>query len=91
MPPVSATNRSAQMAKISAAKNDAKTRAAILLAPRLREGALIGLLLLCVYILVALLTYDERDPGWSHTAFSGRFIIRWGEPAPGCLTCCIRW
>ena len=72
MPPVSATNRSAQMAKISPAKNDAKTRAATMLAPRLREGALIGLLALCVYVLIALITYDARDPGWSHTAFSGQ-------------------
>jgi S-DNA-T family DNA segregation ATPase FtsK/SpoIIIE len=60
------------MAKISPAKNDARTRAATMLAPRLREGALIGLLALCLYMLIALITYDERDPGWSHTAFSGQ-------------------
>jgi len=60
------------MAKISPAKQDARTRAALMLAPRLREGALIGLLALCLYMLIALITYDERDPGWSHTAFSGQ-------------------
>lgn len=33
----------------------------------LREGALIGWLLLCVYLLLALSSYSPNDPGWSST------------------------
>ncbi|WP_304504213.1 DNA translocase FtsK [Pseudomaricurvus albidus] len=34
----------------------------------LKEGALIGLVALCLYILMALVTYSPTDPGWSRTA-----------------------
>ncbi|WP_279537114.1 DNA translocase FtsK [Pseudomaricurvus hydrocarbonicus] len=33
-----------------------------------KEGALIGLVALCLYILMALVTYSPTDPGWSRTA-----------------------
>ena len=33
----------------------------------LQEGALIGWLLVCIYLLIALTTYSPADPGWSHT------------------------
>jgi len=32
-----------------------------------REGALIGWLLICLYLLLALASYSPEDPGWSHT------------------------
>ena len=35
---------------------------------RLKEGALIALGALCVYLWMALLTYDPADPGWTHTS-----------------------
>ncbi|MBM7061794.1 DNA translocase FtsK [Pseudomonas sp. UL073] len=35
---------------------------------RLKEGALIALGALCLYLWMALLTYDQSDPGWSHTS-----------------------
>ena len=35
---------------------------------RLKEGALIALGALCLYLWMALLTYDQKDPGWSHTS-----------------------
>ncbi|MBD9483857.1 DNA translocase FtsK 4TM domain-containing protein [Pseudomonas sp. PDM14] len=35
---------------------------------RLKEGALIALGALCLYLWMALLTYDQNDPGWSHTS-----------------------
>lgn len=34
---------------------------------RLKEGALIAIGALCLYLMMALLTYDQGDPGWSHT------------------------
>ena len=34
----------------------------------LREGALIGWLLVCLCLLIAFATYSPDDPGWSHTA-----------------------
>jgi S-DNA-T family DNA segregation ATPase FtsK/SpoIIIE len=33
----------------------------------LREGALVLLLAIAAYLLLALLSYNPRDPGWSHT------------------------
>ncbi|ACE84669.1 DNA translocase FtsK [Cellvibrio japonicus] len=38
-----------------------------LLVRLLKEGALIGLGALCLYLLLAMVTYDPTDPGWSHT------------------------
>ncbi|WP_256625440.1 DNA translocase FtsK [Pseudomonas sp. LPB0260] len=35
---------------------------------RLKEGALIALGALCLYLWMALLTYDAADPGWTHTS-----------------------
>ncbi|GAB3378777.1 hypothetical protein GCM10027514_17160 [Azotobacter armeniacus] len=35
---------------------------------RLKEGALIALSALCLYLWMALLTYDPSDPGWSHSS-----------------------
>ena len=35
---------------------------------RLKEGALIALGALCLYLWMALLTYDSADPGWTHTS-----------------------
>lgn len=35
---------------------------------RLKEGALIAIGALCLYLWMALLTYDQADPGWSHTS-----------------------
>jgi len=37
----------------------------------LREGVLIGLILACAYIALALLTYSSSDPGWSKTGGGG--------------------
>ncbi|WP_397452484.1 DNA translocase FtsK [Pseudomonas sp. NA-150] len=37
---------------------------------RLKEGALIAFGALCLYLMMALLTYDQTDPGWSHTSNS---------------------
>ncbi len=38
---------------------------------RLREGAFIGLVAGCLYLLMALLTYSRDDPGWSSTGKGG--------------------
>ncbi|HSC84765.1 MAG TPA: DNA translocase FtsK [Pseudomonas sp.] len=35
---------------------------------RLKEGALIALGALCLYLWMALLTYEPSDPGWTHTS-----------------------
>ena len=37
------------------------------LGPRLREGTFIGVTAVCLYMLMALITYSSRDPGWSAT------------------------
>lgn len=46
---------------------------------RFREGAFIGVTAVCVYLLMALLTYSARDPGWSATG-SGAPISNLGGP-----------
>jgi S-DNA-T family DNA segregation ATPase FtsK/SpoIIIE len=49
------------------------------LGSRFREGAFIGVTAVCVYLLMALLTYSTRDPGWSATG-SGAPIHNLGGP-----------
>ncbi|MDG1581946.1 DNA translocase FtsK [Pseudomonas sp. GOM6] len=39
---------------------------------RLKEGALIALGALCLILWMALLTYNQNDPGWSHTSSSAQ-------------------
>ncbi|TCO78255.1 DNA translocase FtsK [Chromatocurvus halotolerans] len=48
--------------------------------PRLREGAFIGVTAACAYLLLALLSYSSRDPGWSATGAGGG-IRNLGGPA----------
>ena len=47
--------------------------------PRLREGAFIGVSAVCLYLLLALLTYSPQDPGWSASG-SGTDIANLGGP-----------
>lgn len=47
--------------------------------PRLREGAFIGVSAICLYLLLALLTYSPQDPGWSASG-SGGGIANLGGP-----------
>jgi len=42
------------------------------LGPRLREGAFIGVSAVCLYLLLALVTYSPSDPGWSATGSGGK-------------------
>lgn len=37
------------------------------LAPRLKEGAFIALVAIALYLVMALLTFDKNDPGWTYT------------------------
>ena len=46
----------------------------------LKEGALIGLAAVSLYLLLALISYDPGDPGWSQTGENGR-IQNAGGPA----------
>ncbi|MGJ8686653.1 MAG: DNA translocase FtsK [Spongiibacteraceae bacterium] len=46
---------------------------------RLREGVLIAIVAVCLYIFVSLLTYSGSDPGWSRTA-SGDTVSNAGGP-----------
>ncbi|MCV6622286.1 MAG: DNA translocase FtsK 4TM domain-containing protein [Cellvibrionaceae bacterium] len=45
----------------------------------LREGALIGLILLCAFLLLSLFSYSPADPGWSRTGL-GDEISNTGGP-----------
>jgi len=49
------------------------------LGPRLREGAFIGVSAVCLYLMMALITYSPQDPGWSATG-SGANISNLGGP-----------
>ncbi len=46
----------------------------------LREGVLIGLIALCAYLALALVSYSSNDPGWSKTGAGGP-IENLGGPA----------
>ncbi len=35
-----------------------------------KEGALIGLVALCIYLFMALISYNPQDPGWANTSNS---------------------
>ena len=48
--------------------------------PRLREGALIGFVAVFLYLLMALISYDQADPGWSRTG-NGAPVSNAGGPA----------
>ena len=50
-----------------------------ILGPRLREGAFIGVSAVCMYLLLALMTYSPQDPGWSATGSGGK-IVNLGGP-----------
>jgi len=39
--------------------------------PRLREGGLIALVAVCIYLSMALFSYDPEDPGWTYTGTTG--------------------
>ncbi len=45
----------------------------------LKEGALIGLVAVCLYLILALVTYSPEDPGWSSTG-SGDGVRNAGGP-----------
>ena len=36
-----------------------------------KEGALLGWLAVCLYLLLAMLNFDPQDPGWSTTGRGG--------------------
>jgi len=55
------------------------TNADSFLGSRLREGAFIGVTAMCLYLLLALVTYSTRDPGWSATG-SGAPVHNLGGP-----------
>ena len=48
--------------------------------PRLREGTLIGFAAVFLYLMVALGSYEQSDPGWSRTG-SSNTIANAGGPA----------
>ena len=41
---------------------------------RLREGALLGMIALCLYLCMALFTYNTADPGWTRS--SGEMAVQ---------------
>lgn len=49
------------------ASTEGSTDFAEMVAPRLKEGAFIGLVAVALYLVLALLTFDKQDPGWTYT------------------------
>lgn len=67
------TSKSSQSAASAAPSNGIVGRV-------VREGSLIGLAAISVYLLLTLVSYDPGDPGWSHTGDNGR-LQNAGGPA----------
>ncbi|MDQ7734910.1 DNA translocase FtsK 4TM domain-containing protein [Halomonas sp. SpR1] len=59
------TPSSASSARVSAAKDKAR-RFGLRLQGSVREGVVVILLALCVFLLLALFSYQPSDPGWSY-------------------------
>ncbi len=55
------------------------------LGPRLREGAFIGITAICLYLLLALITYSPADPGWSASG-TGAAVTNAGGPTGAWLS-----
>jgi len=49
------------------ASNQGSTDFSEQVAPRLKEGAFIGLVAVALYLVLALLSFDKQDPGWTYT------------------------
>lgn len=60
--------------KASASRKPLSQPANNLLIRLLKEGVIIALVAVCLYLLIAMLTYDSLDPGWSRTGEEGRAI-----------------
>ena len=67
------------MSKQVSAEKTSNSTVAERFVPRLREGALIGFFAVFLYLLMALVSYDSADPGWSRTG-SGGPIANTGGP-----------
>ena len=63
---MTANDKSTPAGRTRAARDRAK-RFGLRLQGSLREGVIIVLLAICVFLLLALFSYDAADPGWSHT------------------------
>src|SRR5690554_8221983 len=50
---------------VSAELTDKQKRFRRLMAQGAREGAVIGLIVLCIYLAMALFTFSPSDPGWA--------------------------
>jgi DNA segregation ATPase FtsK/SpoIIIE, S-DNA-T family len=60
--------------KVSASRKPLSQPAHNLLIRLLKEGVIIALVAVCLYLMIAMLTYDPLDPGWSRTGEEGRSI-----------------
>jgi DNA segregation ATPase FtsK/SpoIIIE, S-DNA-T family len=60
--------------KASASRKPLSQPANNLLIRLLKEGVIIALVAVCLYLMIAMLTYDPLDPGWSRTGEGGRSI-----------------
>lgn len=72
---MTADNKSTRKGQARKAKDRAK-RVGLKLQGSLREGLVFVLLAICVFLLLALFSYDPADPGWSHTSPEGS-ISNW--------------
>ncbi|BFM16210.1 DNA translocase FtsK [Maricurvus nonylphenolicus] len=75
------TDATAKASKSSSRKNQSQPAHVepSFLVRTLKEGALIGLVVICAYLMLALVTYSSSDPGWSKTG-SGESVSNAGGP-----------
>ncbi|WP_447528173.1 DNA translocase FtsK [Vreelandella sp. TE19] len=79
----SSSAQPAQSARVKAAKDKAR-RFGLRLQGSMREGVVVVLLALCVFLLLALFSYQPEDPGWSYQG-PETDVRNWMGPVGGWL------
>ena len=68
---------------------DKQLRFRKLLAQGAREGAVIALIALAIYLSMALFSFHADDPGWASVGHDARVLNHAGRRVPGWPACCV--
>ncbi|MCP5160436.1 MAG: DNA translocase FtsK 4TM domain-containing protein [Hahellaceae bacterium] len=55
-------------------ESDSHSRYQLIASQGMREGSLIAMIAVCIYLMMALVSFDASDPGWASTGHSGKVV-----------------